>query len=78
MSCSSSRGDSHARAMADSTERMIRDGVHLVLPRIAPMPCAKCAERLQQVLESQSSQTTLDALNADTRIVYHYFLASGT
>lgn len=62
---------------ADTTERLVRDGILLALPRIAPLPCAKCAERLHQVIESQASQTTLDALNAETRILYHYFLWAG-
>jgi len=63
---------------ADSSERMIRQGVNLALPRVAPKPCKPCADRLHQVIENQASQTTLDALNAETRIVYHYFLWAGT
>ena len=35
-------------------------------------------QQLAKVLENQATQTTLDALNADTRIVYHYFLWAGT
>jgi hypothetical protein len=30
------------------------------------------------VLDAQASQTTLDLLNKETKIVYHYFLWAGT
>jgi hypothetical protein len=63
---------------ADTSERILRDGINLALPRIAPKPCKPCADRLGTVLEQQSSQTTLDALNDDTKIVYHYFLWAGS
>jgi hypothetical protein len=29
-------------------------------------------------MDSQASQTTLDLLNTETRIIYHYFLWAGT
>lgn len=59
------------------TDRIIRDGVLLALPRVATQPCDACATRLHEVIESQKGQTTLDYLTADTRIVLNYFLAGG-
>ena len=59
---------------AGSSERIVREGIHLALPRIAPTPCKECVDKLGAVLEQQANQTTLDALNAETKIVYNYFL----
>src|SRR5262249_24164287 len=61
----------------DSKERFVRQAILLALPRIAPLPCTKCADRLNQVIEDQSSETTLDFLTSETRIVYNYFLWAG-
>lgn len=63
-------------ALAGTSERILRDGINLTLPRIAPSPCKQCADELGKVLDAQSDQTTMDALNSETRIVYHYFLAN--
>lgn len=64
-------------AASDVTERFVRQGILLALPRIAPMPCQKCADRLNEVIEKQSDTTTLDFLTNETKIVYHYFLWAG-
>src|SRR5215470_5899948 len=64
-------------AGADTTERFVRQGVLLALPRIAKLPCQKCADRLNEVIEKQADTTTLDFLTGETRIVYHYFLWAG-
>ncbi len=64
-------------AAADVTERFVRQGILLALPRIAPLPCPKCADRLNDIIERQSETTTLDLLTGETRIVYHYFLSAG-
>ncbi|HKA88159.1 MAG TPA: HEAT repeat domain-containing protein [Haliangiales bacterium] len=61
----------------DSKERFVRQAILLALPRIAPLPCTKCADRLNQVIEDQSNETTLDFLTSETRIVYNYFLWAG-
>ncbi len=61
-----------------SSERIIREGILLALGRIATLPCKKCADSLDKVMTSQASQTTLDLLNGETKIVYHYFLWAGT
>ena len=60
-----------------TSERILREGILLALPRIAPLPCKDCAESMEQVMQSQASQTTLDLLNTETKIVYHYFLWAG-
>jgi HEAT repeat protein len=64
-------------AHADSADRIIRQGVLLALPRVAPMPCDKCVARLTDVIEKQKDQTTLDYLTSDTRIVLAYFQWAG-
>jgi HEAT repeat protein len=61
-----------------TSERIEREAILLALPRIAPLPCKDCAEAMDKVLDSQASQTTLDLLNKETKIVYHYFLWAGT
>ena len=62
---------------ADSTDRIIRQGVLLALVQVAPSPCNECVDRLDAIIEEQSQQTTLDYLTSDTRIVLNYFLANG-
>jgi HEAT repeat protein len=62
---------------ADTTERFVRQGILLALPRVAPLPCQKCADRLNEVIEKQADTTTLDFLTGETRIVYHWFLWAG-
>jgi hypothetical protein len=62
---------------ADSTERLVRDGVLLALPQVAELPCSQCSERLAEVIEKQKDQTTLDYLTKDTEIVMHYFQWAG-
>jgi HEAT repeat protein len=64
-------------AASDVTERFVRQGILLALPRIAPLPCQKCADRLGEVIEAQSSSTTLDFLTNETKIVQHFFLWAG-
>jgi hypothetical protein len=58
---------------ADSTDRVIRQGVLLALIQVAPSPCTRCIDALEEVIERQRDQTTLDYLTADTRIVLNYF-----
>lgn len=64
-------------AGADTTERFVRQAILLALPRLAALPCTKCADRLNQIIEKQSETSTLDFLTGETRIVYHYFLWAG-
>lgn len=62
---------------AESTDRIIRQGVLLALVQVAPDPCDKCVTRLQAIIDAQSAQTTLDNLTSDTRIVMNHFISSG-
>src|SRR5262249_27445961 len=64
-------------AGADTTERFVRQGILLALPRVAQLPCQKCADRLGSIIDKQSETSTLDFLTGETRIVYHYFLWAG-
>jgi HEAT repeat protein len=64
-------------AAADTSERFVRQGILLALPRVAPLPCPKCAQRLDEIIDKQADTTTLDFLTGETRIVYHYFLWAG-
>ncbi len=61
-----------------TSERIVREAILLALPRIAPLPCKDCVDAMDKVMDSQASQTTLDLLNKETKIVYHYFLWAGT
>lgn len=62
---------------AESTDRIVRQGVLLALVQVAPSPCDKCVSRLQAIIDAQSAQTTLDNLTSDTRIVMNYFISAG-
>lgn len=62
---------------AESTDRIVRQGVLLALVQVAPSPCDKCVQRLQNIITSQKDQTTLDNLTSDTRIVMNYFISNG-
>jgi hypothetical protein len=62
---------------AESTDRIVRQGVLLALVQVSPSPCDKCVERLQAIITSQKDQTTLDNLTSDTRIVMNYFISNG-
>src|SRR5262249_14797191 len=64
-------------AGADTSERFVRQGILLALPRVAGVPCQKCADRLDQIITRQADTSTLDFLTGETRIVYHYFLWAG-
>lgn len=63
--------------LAESTDRIVRQGVLLALIQAAPSPCDQCATRLNEIIASQSSQSTLGYLTADTRIILNYFVANG-
>jgi len=59
--------------LADSTERLLREGVLLAMVQIAPKPCNECTQRLDEVIEAQKDQDRLSFLTADTRVVRNYF-----
>lgn len=62
----------------DSSERIVREGILLALPRMVDLPCKPCTERLKQVIKDQEKQTTLDLLNAETRVVMYWFSWAGS
>ncbi len=62
---------------AESTDRIVRQGVLLALVQVAPTPCDECVTRLDAIIEAQSQQTTLDNLTSDTRIVRNFFISAG-
>ena len=59
--------------LADSTERLIREGVLLAMVQVAPIPCDKCTARLDEVIKAQGDQDRLSFLTADTQVVRNYF-----
>lgn len=59
--------------LAKSTEHIIRDGVLLAMVKITGRDCAKCRDRLAEVIDEQKDQSTLDILTADTKVVLHYY-----
>ena len=60
-------------ALAESTERLIREGVLLAMVQVAPIPCDKCTARLDEVIKAQDDQDRLSFLTADTQVVRNYF-----
>jgi len=62
---------------ADTSERIVRQGILLAVQNIPDMPCPKCEARLAEVVEAQKDMTTLDYLTADTKIVLYYLRWAG-
>ena len=58
---------------AESTDRIVRQGVLLAIVHISGRDCKKCSERLAEVIKLQKNQSTLDYLTADTQIVLNFF-----
>jgi HEAT repeat protein len=61
----------------ESSERIMRQGTLLAMVHTAELPCGKCVERLEAVIELQKDETTLAELTADTQAVRNYFLWAG-
>jgi HEAT repeat protein len=64
--------------LADSTERLIREGVLLAMVQVAKTPCDECTQRLDDVIKTQEDQDRLSFLTADTRVVRNYFAGAST
>ncbi len=64
--------------LADSTERLIREGVLLAMVQVAKNPCEECTRRLDEVIKTQEDQDRLSYLTADTRVVRNYFAGAST
>jgi hypothetical protein len=61
----------------DTSERFVRQGILMALPRVAPPPCPPCVARLGEVIRKQENTSTLDFLTTETRIVHHHYLSAG-
>jgi HEAT repeat protein len=59
--------------LADSTERIIRQGVLLAMIQVAKKPCDECTKKLDEVIAGQEGQDRLSYLTADTKVVRNYF-----
>jgi HEAT repeat protein len=59
--------------LADSTDRIVRQGVLLAMVQVAKKPCDECTKRLDAVIQSQEGQDRLSYLTADTQVVRNYF-----
>jgi HEAT repeat protein len=59
--------------LVESSERIVRQGVLLGMVQVTGPECKECIARLDEVIESQKTQSTLDFLTADTRILLHYY-----
>jgi hypothetical protein len=59
--------------LTESTERLLREGVLLAMVQVAPKPCDRCTQRLDQVIKAQEDQDRLSLLTSDTRVVRNYF-----
>lgn len=65
---------------AGTSVRVVREMILIALPRVAGTPekaCDECEKRLALMLASQQTQTTLDALNNETRVIQNYFAWAG-
>jgi HEAT repeat protein/PBS lyase HEAT-like repeat-containing protein len=70
------RGASQVDAVlqgVDTSDRFVRQAILLTLPRLAPLPCPKCVDRLGQVIEAQQNTNTLDFLTGETKVVHNYY-----
>ncbi|MCG8420835.1 MAG: hypothetical protein MJE77_23180 [Proteobacteria bacterium] len=65
-------------AEVESTERVIRQGCLLVMMQTAQLPCKKCVDRLNEIIDQQKEQTTLRQLTDEARAARNYFLWAGT
>jgi hypothetical protein len=52
--------------------RVIREAILLVLPKLAPTPCPACVTKLDAAIESGRSKTYLAAVQLETQIVRNY------
>lgn len=59
--------------LAESTERLLREGVLIAMVQVAPKPCDRCTQKLDQVIKAQEDQDRLSLLTSDTRVVRNYF-----
>lgn len=60
-----------------SKDRITRQGTLMALVKVAALPCDKCVKRMEEVLEDQREETTLQALAVETEAVRGYFLWAG-
>lgn len=61
----------------ESQERIMRQGTLLAMVHVAELPCDKCVERLDEVIEAQKDDSKLAELSKDTQVVRNYFLWAG-
>jgi hypothetical protein len=60
-----------------SDVRLIRQSVLLALPKIAPLPCARCEAKLAAVIHAGEGKPMLGDLNAETMVLRNYFSWAG-
>lgn len=61
----------------ESPERIMRQGTLLAMVHLAELPCDKCIERLDEIIEAQKEDTKLSELTKDTQVTRNYFLWAG-
>lgn len=61
----------------ESPDRIMRQGTLLAMVHVAQLPCDKCIERLDEVIEQQKEDTKLGELTKDTQVARNYFLWAG-
>lgn len=62
---------------AVSDVRVIRQSVLLALPKIAPLPCARCEAKLAAAIRAGEGKPTLADLNLETMVLRNYFSWAG-
>lgn len=63
--------------MAETTERVMRESILMIMVHSAELPCKKCVERLDAIIEDQQDNSTLRQLTMDAQAVRNYFLWAG-
>lgn len=61
-----------------TTNRILREGAVSALKAVAPLPCDKCVERLDRLIERQADQPELAAMTAESRVVRSFFRWAAT
>lgn len=63
---------------AKSTDRLIRQIILLALPKVAPVPCADCEQKLDEAIAAGEGKQELSELTYETQLVRNFFASQGS
>jgi len=61
-----------------SEDRLVRQGILLALPKIAPLPCASCVTKLDAAIRADDGKAALGDLTLESQLVRNYFSWAGS